>query len=91
MKECQKKSLLWEIEFHYKQLSCTVQEQPSTVIHFRKFIQKILVVESFFSQITDWLFRVAIIYKNGSTKDVFFEIFLKILERLNIIDCKYLR
>ena len=29
-----------EIELDYKQLSWTVQEQPFTVIHFRKFLQK---------------------------------------------------
>ena len=48
IKECQKKFLLWEIELHHKQLSWTVQKQPSTVIHFWKFLQKIPVVESFF-------------------------------------------
>ena len=43
-----KKYLLWEIELHYKQLSWTVQKQPSTAIHFGKFLQKLLVLESFF-------------------------------------------
>ena len=37
-----------EFELHYKQLSWTVQKQPSTVIHFRKCFQEIPVVESFF-------------------------------------------
>ena len=40
--------LLWEIELHSEQLSWTVQKQPSIVIYFRKFLQKIPVVESFF-------------------------------------------
>ena len=62
IKECQKQSLLWKIGFHYKQLSWTVHEQSSTAIHFQKFIQKILVVESFFWSNYKWLFRVAIIY-----------------------------
>ena len=131
IKVCRKKFLLWEIELHYKQLSWTVHKQPSTVVYFRKFIQEIPVVESFFSsnykltvqsgdyilkwlyqecfvgnlrlglsrsscpqssifenlfrknqwqscsfgKITDWLFRVAIVYKNDSTKNVFLEIF----------------
>ena len=34
-----------------------------------------------FSQITDWLFRVAIIYQNDSTKNVFLENFRKHSER----------
>ena len=34
--------------FSWKFSGCTVQKQPSTTIHFRKFPQKILVVESFF-------------------------------------------
>ena len=38
---------MWEIELHYKQLSWTVQKQPSTVIHFWKLLKKIMVVESF--------------------------------------------
>ena len=38
---------MWEIELHYKQLPWTVQKQPSTVIHFWKFLKKITVVESF--------------------------------------------
>ena len=38
IKECRKKSLLWEIELHYKQLSWTIQKQPSTGINFRKFL-----------------------------------------------------
>ena len=59
-------------------------------IHFWIFLQKITVLESF-GQITNWLFRVAIIYYNDSTKNVFLEIFCKILERLNVIDCKYVR
>ena len=37
IKECRKKSL-WEIELHYKQLSWTIQKQPSTAINFRKFL-----------------------------------------------------
>ena len=44
-----------------------------------------------FGQITDWLLRVAIIYQNDSTKNVFLEIFRKILEQLNMIDFKYFR
>ena len=39
---------MWEIELHYKQLSWTDHKHSSTVIHFRKFLQKILVVESLF-------------------------------------------
>ena len=35
-------------ELHYKQLSHTVNKQPSTAIHLRKFLQKIRVLESFF-------------------------------------------
>ena len=34
--------------FSWKSSAWTVQNQPSTVIHFRKFIQEIPVVESFF-------------------------------------------
>ena len=45
---CQKRFLLWEIELHYKQLSWSVQKQLSTTIHFRTFLQKIPLVESFF-------------------------------------------
>ena len=43
-----KKNSLWEIELHHKQLSWNVLKQLSTAIHFQKFLQKILVVESFF-------------------------------------------
>ena len=32
----------------WKSSAWTVQKQPSTTIHFRKFLQKIPVVESFF-------------------------------------------
>ena len=48
VKECWKKFLLWEIELHYKQLSGTVRKELSTVIYFRKFLQEIPVIESFF-------------------------------------------
>ena len=34
--------------FPWKSSAWIVQKQPSTVIHFRKFLQKISVVESFF-------------------------------------------
>ena len=34
--------------FYWKSSAWTVQKQPSTAIHFRKFLQKIWVVESFF-------------------------------------------
>ena len=43
--ECRKKFLLCQIELRHKR---TVQKQPSTAIYFRKFLQKILVLESFF-------------------------------------------
>ena len=43
--ECRKKFLLCQIELRHKRI---VQKQPSTAIYFRKFFQKILVVESFF-------------------------------------------
>ena len=46
-KQCQNKFSLWEIELHYKQLSWTLQKQPSTAIHFWKFLQKFLIEESF--------------------------------------------
>ena len=52
-------------------------EVAVTAIHFRTFLKKIRVVESFFSQITDLLFGVAIIYYNDSTMNVFLEIFQK--------------
>ena len=62
--------------------------QPSI---FENFSRKYWWWSPSFGYIADWLFRVAIIYQNGSTKNVFLEIFRKILECLNIIDCKYLR
>ena len=34
--------------FYWKYSAWTVQKQPSTVIHFQKFLQEILVVKSFF-------------------------------------------
>ena len=34
--------------FSWKFFACTVQKQPSTTIHFRKFFQKIPAVESVF-------------------------------------------
>ena len=37
IKERWKKSLLWPIKLHYKQLSWNVQKQPSTAIHLLKF------------------------------------------------------
>ena len=43
-----KEIFIVRIELHCKQLSWTVQKQPSTAIHFRKFPEKTLVVESFF-------------------------------------------
>ena len=46
-KQCQNKFSLWEIELHYKQLSWTLQKQPSTAIDFWKFLQKFLIEESF--------------------------------------------
>ena len=48
IKEYWNKFLLREIELHYKQLFSTVEKHPSTGIHFQKFLQKKLVVESFF-------------------------------------------
>ena len=75
--------------FSWKSSDWTVQKQLSTAIHFRKFLQKIPVVESFFwsnyrltVQSSDYILR-------WLHQECFFGNLL--LECLNIIDCKYLR
>ena len=87
IKEYQNKFLLCEIELHHKQLSRTVQKQPSGAIHFQKFIQETPVVEFFF-----WSnYRLTVQSSDNVTKMVLPRIFRKVSERLNIIDRKYFR
>ena len=79
-----------KFELHYKQLSWAVQKQSSTAFLVRKFFQKILVVESLI-----WTnYRLTIQssdYILNWLHHVFLDVFRKLSERLNIIDCKYLR
>ena len=48
--------------FSWESCAWTLQNQLSTVIHFRKFLREIPVIESFFWPNYRLLFRVAIIY-----------------------------
>ena len=53
----------------------TFQKQSSTVIHFRKFLQEIPVVESFFWSNYRLTVQSSDYVLNDSTKNVFLEIF----------------
>ena len=53
--------------FSWKYSAWTVQKQPSTAIHFQKFLQKILVVESFFCS----NYRLAVIYTKMALPSMF--------------------
>ena len=61
--------------FSSKSSAWTVQKQLSTAIHFQKFLQKILVVESFFWSNYRLVVQSSYYILNDSIKNVFLEIF----------------
>ena len=72
-----------EIELHQKQLSRTVQKQPSGAIHLQKFLLETPVVESFL-----WSnYRLTVQSSNNITKTTLPGIFRNHSKHLNIIDC----
>ena len=76
-----------EIELHHKQLSRTVQKQPSGAIHFQKFLQETSAIESFL-----WSnYRLTVQSSNNITKMTLARIFRNLSKRQNIINYKYLR
>ena len=85
-KENQNKFLLCEIELHHKRLSRPVQKQPSGAIYLQKFLQETPVVESSF-----WSNYRLTVQSSDITEMALPRILRKLSERLNIIDCKYLR
>ena len=69
-------------------LQAAILDCSEAAVHSHPFLKispEFTVGRVLFSQITDWLFRVAIIYYSDFTNNVFLEIFRKFLERLNII------
>ena len=87
IKKYQNKFLLWEIELHRKQLSWTVQKQPSGAIRFQKVLQKTPILESFLCS----NYRLTVQSSNNITKMTLARIFRNLSKCLNIIDCKYSR